>query len=102
MAKRIKKSKQKKKNNTRYLIASTVIIAVVIVLALGFVFRQQTKQPITDNGITLRDSDTAFSFSTLVGQPAPEFTAIGVDGQPYTVTPGDGRAKAIIFYMGFR
>ena len=49
----------------------------------------------------LRDSDTAFSIPERVGQTAPAFTALGVDGQPYTVTPGDGHPKAIVFYMGY-
>ena len=37
-----------------------------------------------------------------VGKPAPEFTATGADGKPYTVKPGDGRTKVVVFYMGFR
>ena len=53
-------------------------------------------------GSALRDTDTAFSIPTHVGQPAPEFTAVGVDGQPYTFKPGDGRPTAIVFYMGFQ
>ena len=50
----------------------------------------------------LPENETSFNVSTLAGEPAPAFTALGVDGQPYSVTPGDGRAKALIFYMGFR
>ena len=46
------------------------------------------------------NSDTAFTVSDHVGEPAPAFSAIGVDGNPYTVTPGDGRPKALVFYMG--
>ena len=48
------------------------------------------------------DRAVTFDVPAHIGQPAPAFTAIGVDGQPYIVTPGDGRAKAIIFYMGFQ
>jgi hypothetical protein len=51
---------------------------------------------------TPRETKDAFSVPTLVGQPAPEFTALGADGKPVTVKPGDGRAKALVFYMGFR
>lgn len=49
----------------------------------------------------LRDSDTAFSVPNYADQPAPAFTATSVDGQPFSVTPGDGRPKALIFYMGY-
>lgn len=60
------------------------------------------RQPASQDGGRLPDTDEAFSVPDHVGQPAPAFTAIGVDGQPYAVTPGDGRPKAIVFYMGFR
>lgn len=50
----------------------------------------------------LPENETAFSVSTHVGEAAPAFTAMGVDGEPYSVRPGDGRPKALIFYMGFR
>jgi len=49
----------------------------------------------------LPENETAFSVSTHLGEAAPPFTATGVDGKPYSVTPGDGRPKALIFYMGF-
>lgn len=49
-----------------------------------------------------RETEDAFSVPTLVGQPAPEFIATDADGQPFTFKPGDGRAKALVFYMGFR
>ena len=49
-----------------------------------------------------QETDTTFSVPTFVGKAAPEFTATGADGKPYTVKPGDGRSKAIVFYMGYR
>jgi len=60
------------------------------------------RRPAPQDGGRLPDSEEAFSVPDHVGQPAPAFSAIGTDGQPYTVTPGDGRPKAILFYMGFR
>jgi hypothetical protein len=85
------------------LMAIFLVIAAVIVTGIVVWQRSQPAQPATSGtGITLPDSDTAFTVPTQVGQPAPEFTAIGVDGQPYTVTPGDGRPKVIVFYMGFQ
>jgi len=77
-----------------------VVALVICVIALGGWAIAQQFAP--RSGSTLRDSDTAFSISTHVGQLAPEFTAANVDGQPYTFKPGDGRPKAIVFYMGFR
>ena len=76
----------------------TAIVAIGVIAIGGWALAQQLT-PRT--GAALRNSDTAFSLPAHVGQPAPEFTAINVDGQPYTFKPGDGRPKAIVFYMGF-
>jgi len=51
--------------------------------------------------IDLPSNESAFTVPDHVGEPAPAFSAIGVDGSPYTVTPGDGRPKALVFYMGY-
>jgi len=91
-----KRRTQPKPQTGRWIVVRLVIGAVIV----GGLVIAQSSTP--DTGTALRDSDTTFSFSTLVGQPAPEFTAIGADGQPYTVTPGDGRPKAIVFYMGYQ
>ncbi len=92
----------KKKQATRKLKTGPIIAGLLVigVLAVGGWAIAQQFTPRT--GATLRDSDTAFSIATHVGQPAPEFTATDVDGQPYTFTPGDGRPKVIVFYMGFQ
>ena len=76
-----------------------VIAAVVGVLILGGVWIAFRLGSGASGG--LHNSDTAFSLPDHVGQPAPAFSAVAADGQPYKVTPGDGRAKAIVFYMGF-
>ena len=92
----------KKKRAARKLKAGQLIVVVLVigVIAIGGWAIAQQFAP--RSSTTLRDSDTTFSIPTHVGQPAPEFTAIDMDGQPYTVTPGDGRPKAMVFYMGFR
>lgn len=69
---------------------------MIIVLLGGLVFWRTTT-----GGATLPDTDSAFNVPTHVDQPAPEFTATNVDGQPYTMKPGDGRPKVLVFYMGF-
>jgi hypothetical protein len=92
-----KRKPAKRKPKTGQILASALVIGVIAIG--GWAIAQQF---VPRSGPTLRDSDTAFSIPPHVGQPAPEFTAIGVDGQPHTVTPGDGRPKAIVFYMGFR
>ena len=92
-----KKKRVTRKPKTGFIIAVALVIGAMI---LGGLLVSRRSPPGANP--TLRDSETAFSIPTHVGQPAPEFTAIGVDGQPYTVTPGDGRPKAIVFYMGFR
>ena len=49
----------------------------------------------------LTNDDSTFSYDSLVGKPAPAFTAPDANGQPYTFTPNDGRKHVIVFNMGF-
>jgi hypothetical protein len=79
----------------------TLVILVIGAAIVGGVWAV-ARQIIPAGGNTLRDTDTAFSIPSRVGQPAPEFTAIDADDEPYMFKPGDGRPKAIIFYMGFQ
>lgn len=98
----MRRNKQiKQKRNASRPVAIALVIAAVIVTGL-IIFWQRSQPSPSAAGITLPDSDTAFTVPTQMGQPAPEFTATGVDGQPYTVTPGDGRPKVLVFYMGFQ
>lgn len=96
MSKR-RRARQKPNTGQSVLAVAVAVVGVLLLLGGWALVRRLAKGPDT----TLRDSDTAFSIPTHVGQPAPTFTAIGVDGQPYTVTPGGGRPTAIVFYMGF-
>ncbi|MGH2592802.1 MAG: hypothetical protein ACRDGG_04755 [Anaerolineae bacterium] len=97
MSKKNRKWRTKPKPRTGQWIVVAVIIGVVIVGGLAV-----SQSSNSGGGTTLRDTDTSFSVPTHVGQPASQFTAVGVDGQPYTVMPGDGRPKAIVFYMGYQ
>ena len=92
-----RKTRAKQKRRTGQLIVVALVLGGMIAGAWVV-----SRRSAPDAGTALRDSDTAFSVPDNVGQPAPEFAAIGVDGQAYTVTPGDGRPKAIVFYMGFQ
>jgi hypothetical protein len=92
-----KKRQEVRRLRTRQRI---VVVALVVgVLIFGGVWLASRLNP--GSGTGLRDSDTAFSVPDHVGQPAPAFSSVNVDGQPYKLTPGDGRAKAIVFYMGY-
>ena len=37
----------------------------------------------------------------VVGQPAPGFSLMDQTGQPYTLSPGDGKNHLLVFYMGY-
>jgi len=65
----------------------------------GVLLAQQPRGNVEETD--LPNSDTAFTVPDHVGEPAPAFSAIGVDGNPHTVTPGDGRPKVLVFYMGY-
>ncbi len=88
-----KQKRTVRKSKTGPLILT--VLGIVALIGVGLAIASRS------NGATLRDSDTAFTVSTHAGQRAQAFTAISGNGQPYTMTPGDGRAKAIIFYMGY-
>lgn len=90
-----KKRSTNRKSPSRAIVGGIVVAAVVLGgLLLG-------RRGATPGPAALPEDETAFSVSTHVGEPAPSFTATGVDGGLYTVTPGDGRSKALVFYMGF-
>ncbi len=72
-------------------------LVVVTVAVVGYAVAQQ----FSGDSTGLRNSQNAFSVFDRVGQPAPGFTAINVDGQPYTFKPGQGRPQVIVFYMGY-
>lgn len=91
-----KKKRAVRKPTIGQIAVMVVVVGAVIVGGLAL------WRPFSNTRTGLRDSDTAFSLPARVGQPAPKFTAINVDGQPYTITPSDGRPKAIVFYMGFQ
>ena len=89
-----KKREAQKIRNRRLVVAAAVIVGVLILGGAWLVIRSGASGGPSN-------SDTAFNVPDHVGQPAPAFTAVNVDGQPYTLKPGDGRAKAIVFYMGY-
>lgn len=91
-----KKQRAARKPSAGKFVLAGAVVGIVVLAGLA-VARWRP----ASNANGLDETDTAFSISTRVGQPAPAFTAIGVDGQPYTLTPGDGRPKAIVFYTGF-
>ena len=92
-----KKKRGGRKPNFSQIAIIVLVSGAVIIGGLALL------RPLISNaGTGLRNSDSAFSLPAHVGQTAPTFTAVGVDGQPYKVTPGDGRSKAIVFYMGFQ
>lgn len=89
---------RKQKRAVRKSKTGPLILALLGIVALIGVGLAIATRP---TGTALRDSDTAFTISTHAGQHAQAFTAISGNGQQYTVTPGDGRPKAIVFYMGY-
>lgn len=80
-----------------------VALAGVIVLIGGLIAAPAISRNAGSGGAqtNLPNSKNTFSVPTLVGQAALSFTATNVDGKPFTVTPGDGRAKVLVFYMGY-
>ena len=58
-----------------------------------------TKSP--DVAANLRNTDLAFNVGTRIGQPAPAFTLMDANGEPYEFQPGDGRKYVFAFNMGY-
>lgn len=90
-------SKRKRtRSNSKMGLFVVVGLIVVTVAVIGYAILQQ----FSGDSAGLGNSQNAFTVSDHIGQPAPEFTAANVDGQPYTFKPGQGRPQAIVFYMG--
>lgn len=90
----------KRRPTNRNSVGRTIVGGIVLAaVVLGGVLAGRRGAPAGPRA--LPENDTAFSVSAYVGEAAPPFTAMGVDGKPYSVTPGDGRPKALVFYMGF-
>lgn len=90
-------SKRKRtRSNSKTGLVVVVGLVLVSVAVVGYVVVQQ----FSSDPAGLGNSQNAFTVSDHIGQPAPEFTAANVDGQPYTFKPGQGRPQAIVFYMG--
>ena len=90
-----------KRKTTRKPSSGKIVLAAAVIVIVTLAGLAVTRRRPASSDNRLEETDTTFSIPTHVGQPAPAFTVIGVDGQPYTLTPGDGRPKAIVFYMGF-
>ncbi len=88
-------SKRKRTHKTSLIVMGGVVAAVVAVVGYAII------QQFAGDSDGLSNSQTSFSVTDRVGQPAPEFTATNVDGLSYTFKPGDGRPKTLVFYMGY-
>ncbi len=97
-----KQTKRGRPTAQRPRTALVVALGLIAVAVIAGVVLIATNLSGGASGVALRDTENAFSVPTLVGQAAPAFTATGADGVAITVKPGDGRAKVLVFYMGYR
>ena len=78
-------------------------IGVVVVLALGiglpvyFGNRHMSSMDMSSSA----DSKSSNAAAATLGGPAPAFTLKDPSGQSFSVSPGDGKAHVLVFYMGY-
>ena len=94
---KLKRRRATRRPGTSALVFSALVVGAAAVAGLLYLQRSQDSA----GGVDLPNSETAFSIPDHVGQPAPAFAAIGLDSSPHSVTPGDGRPKVLVFYMGY-
>ena len=94
-----KTARKRKCRKLRLRVLVITALGIGVAALTGVLLAQRPRGSVGESD--LPNSETAFTVPDHVGEPAPAFSAIGVDGNPYTVTPGDGRPKALVFYMGY-
>ena len=78
-------------------------LALIALIAVVWLRTAAPSAPITnspDIAGNLPNTDSAFNVGTLIGQPAPAFTLVDANGEPYEFQPGDGRKYVFAFNMG--
>ena len=97
---RLKRSQTQWRN--RLLIgAGLALIALIAVAWLRTLTPSAPNTSSPDVAGNLPNSNSALNVGTLIGQPAPTFTLMDANGQPYKFQAGNGRKYVFAFNMGY-
>ena len=91
---------QTQRKNRLLIGAGLALIALIAVVWLRTTAPSAPNTNSPDVAGNLPDSDSAFNVGTLIGQPAPAFTLMDANAEPYEFQPGDGRKYVFAFNMG--
>lgn len=72
------------------------LLLLAVVVAAGGVAAWSQLAPKAERD----DPNVVVNLTTMVGKQAPAFMLTTSEGQPYDITPGDGRRYLLIFHMG--
>ena len=79
----------------------TYIMLGLVALGLGIGLAVYFSQSRQSSPATSSPSQAGPLGLAVVGQPAPGFSLTDQYGQPYTLSPGDGKNHLLVFYMGY-
>lgn len=83
------------------LIGALILSLVITAGAVFFIFYRLTSQPTADGGAAIVDSESYFDGGTMIDPPRElsDFTLIGTDGQPLSLS--DLRGKVTLLFFGY-
>lgn len=95
------RKKKYQKTKSRWLWAGGIFLSLALIAVVNLSKPSRPSANAPDLAGNLPDTDSAFNVGTLIGQPAPAFTLLDANGQPYKFLADDGRKYVFVFNMGF-
>ena len=92
---------QEQRRRWLWMGAGLVLVVLVAVVVARRVIPSAPNTSSPNVAGNLPNSSSALNVGTLIGQPAPAFTLMDANGQPYKFQAGNGHKYVLAFNMGY-